>query len=122
MINLAILPLRHDMRKTPPARKDQAGHELNILSLLPDRLFARVPQGVYVGEPAVVPSLFLWRSAALNKARGHVVAFFRDDEVFAAVVANPDKYAELFLRHGVAGVCELDVSLWRDSPLQEQRK
>src|SRR5262245_30438959 len=98
--------------------------DLGIPALRPDRLTTIVPAGVYTGPPASdqVAMLYVWRSAALAEARGCTVTFFRWDTVFQAVLKDPDKYAALFLRHGVAAMCEPDCSMWRSDPVETQVK
>jgi hypothetical protein len=91
-----------------------------IPDLREDRLFDRVPRGVFTGQPDNPPQLFLWRSVALEKARGHVIGFYRWDSFFESVWRYPQRYTDLFLRHEVAAVIECDFSLWVNDPLAVQ--
>ncbi|HEV8715906.1 MAG TPA: DUF4417 domain-containing protein [Candidatus Binatia bacterium] len=97
-------------------------NEWGIPSLRPDRLATVVPERVYTNGSATYPAhtLFIWRTAALSQARGCTVAFFRWDAVFQSVLNDPDKYAALFLQHGIGVVCEPDCSMWRSDPSEVQ--
>lgn len=93
--------------------------DFGIPCLRDDRLSSLVPTQIHTGGPVSDPAhtLFVWRTAALSKARGCIVAFYRWDSFFEAIWRNPHRYTDLFLKHGVTTLVECDFSLWRDDPL-----
>lgn len=94
----------------------------HLPSLMPHRLYDRVPHSIYTGAPAPPPQVFVWRSCALEKATGHIIAFYRDDAAFMGVWHRPAHYLSLFVQHGVAAVGECDFSLWLDDSQEDQRE
>jgi hypothetical protein len=90
-----------------------------ILALKPDRLATVVPTSVYAGGVVADPAatLFLWRTYALEKARGCTIAFYVWDDKFEQLWNRTRYYTALFLQYEVAAVIEPDFSLWTDSPL-----
>src|SRR5262245_37269841 len=96
--------------------------DFGIPTLREDRLATVAPSSVYTGPPVVdaARTLFIWRSASLGRAEGMTLGFFRWDVVFQAVLSDPERYARVFVQHGMRAVCELDCSMWRDTPIKEQ--
>jgi hypothetical protein len=97
-------------------------NEWGIPSLRTERLATLLSTCTYVGGSVTDPtrSLFVWRTAALSKARGCVLAFYVWDEKLEQLWRRPQHYTELFLRHEIAAVIEPDYSLWTDDALAVQ--
>jgi hypothetical protein len=87
-----------------------------------DRLSEMIPARVYAGGPITDPTstLFVWRTAALEKARGCVLAFYVWDNKLEQLWRRPQHYTALFLHHGVAAVVEPDFSVWADDAVAVQ--
>jgi hypothetical protein len=94
----------------------------NIPELRADRLGTVLPTCIYVHGAITEPSgtLFVWRTAALSKARGCTLAFYRWDTFFEALWRRPKFYTALFRRHALTAVIEPDFSLWADDALAVQ--
>src|SRR5262245_53700251 len=96
--------------------------DYGIPSLREDRLSSLLPTTTYGGEPVSEGerALFIYRSAALAKAKNCIVAFYRDDAILEPLWRAPRRYIDRFLRYGVAALVECDFSLWRDAPQRVQ--
>lgn len=87
------------------------------------------PDGV-MGIPRMAPPHGVWedcvfvpfsrcgRFADTDEAERMVVCFYEDDEVFADVIAHPDRYVELL--SNFRAVVSPDCSLYRNAPLAMQ--
>jgi hypothetical protein len=97
-------------------------NEWDIPSLREDKLATGIPTQTYAGCTVMDPEhiLFIFRTASLAKARGLVLGFYVDDSRFEGLWSNPERYIDLFIKHGVTTLIEPDFSLWANAPLVEQ--
>ena len=102
--------------------RERAVNEWGIPNLRSDRLSEVIPSRVYGGGPIANPTatLFLWRSTAIAKAQGGVLAFYLDDGRSDAIWHLPARYAKQFKECGITALVEVDFSLGRDRPKAEQ--
>jgi hypothetical protein len=93
-----------------------------IPRLRSDRLATVIPSHVSTGGLVTNPAytLFLWRTAALEKARDCTLAFYVWDDKLEQLWTRARHYTARFLQHEVAALVEPDFSLWADSPLVVQ--
>jgi hypothetical protein len=96
--------------------------EFGIPYLRADLLADVVPTTTYAGGVITAPAstLVIWRTCATEKVQGCTLAFYVDDVRLESLWRRPRHYTELFLRHGIAALIEVDYSLWADDALAVQ--
>ncbi|GEM_PF-6070989 len=97
---------------------------IDIPSLRDDRLAETIPVKTWGGGPVDDPTktFVTFRTRALDSNfKGATLGFFTEDWRFAAVWREPSRYARYFLECGLAAVCEIDCSVWRDASREEQK-
>src|SRR5262245_10078833 len=93
-----------------------------IPSLRADRLSTVIPSTVYDGGAVTDPehTMIVWRSVGLSIASGMIVCSYTHDERFECLCSRPERYTDLFIRHGIRAVTECDYSLWVNDDLPVQ--